>query len=201
MRINNKSKNTIILENKIVTKVADFTYLSNNVSEDGGTVKDVNIRIQKARGAFSRLRKIWQSTHTHKSTKTKIFNSCVKSVLFYGCETWLVSTENQRKLQSFINRCLRYICRIWWPRVISKENLWKETNQENVNNEIRWRKFKWIGHTLGKSDQEPCKAALMWNPQGSRKRGRPKNSWQRSTLTEAGKRSWKELRSIARDRR
>jgi hypothetical protein len=36
---------------------------------------------------------------------------------------------------------------------------------------------------------------------GSRKRGRPRNSWQRSTLTEAGKRSWKELRSSARDRR
>jgi hypothetical protein len=65
---------------------------------------------------------------------------------------------------------------------------------------MRWCKFRWIGHTLQKSDQEPCKAALMWNPQGSRKRGRPRNSWQRSTLTEAGKRSWKELRSIARDR-
>jgi hypothetical protein len=59
MRINNKSNNTIILENKIVRKVADYTYLGSNVSEDGGTVKDVNIRIQKARGAFSRLRKIW----------------------------------------------------------------------------------------------------------------------------------------------
>jgi hypothetical protein len=59
-------------------------------------------------------------------------------------------------LQSFINQCLRYICRIWWPRVISKENLWKETNKENVNIEVRRRKFSWIGYTLGKSDQEPC---------------------------------------------
>jgi hypothetical protein len=166
--------------------VADFTYLGSNVSEDGGTVKDANIRIQKAWGAFSRFRKIWQATHIHNSIKIKIFNSYVKSVLLYGCETWLVSTEIQRKLQSFINCCLRYICRIWWPRVISNENFWKETNQENDNIEIRQRKFKWTGHTLRKSDQEPCKAALMWNPQGSRKRGRPRNSWQRSSLTEAG---------------
>jgi hypothetical protein len=129
------------------------------------------------------------------------FGDCPRISLLYGCETWLVSTEIQRKLQSFINRCLRYICRIWWPRVISNENLWKETNQENVNTEIRRRKFRWTGHTLRKSDQEPCKAALMWNPQGSRKRGRPSNSWQRSTLTEAGKRSWNELRSIVRERR
>jgi hypothetical protein len=112
MRINNKSNNTIILENKTIRKAADFTYLGSNVSEDGGAVKDLNIRIQKARGAFSRLQKIWQSTHIHKSTQIKIFNSCVKSELLYGCETWLVSIEIQRKLQSFINRCLRYICRI-----------------------------------------------------------------------------------------
>jgi hypothetical protein len=119
MRINNKPNNIIILENETIRKVADFTYLGSNVSEDGGAIKDINIRIQKARGAVSRLQKIWQSTHIHKSTKIKIFNSCVKSVLLYGCETWLVSTETERKLQSFINRCPRYICRIWWPRVIS----------------------------------------------------------------------------------
>jgi hypothetical protein len=115
MRINNKSNNTIILENQTIRKMAAFTYFSNNVSEVGGAIKDVNIRIQKARGAFSRFWKIWQSTHVLKSTKIKIFNSCVKSVLLYGCETWLVRTDIQRKLQSFINWCLRYICRIWWP--------------------------------------------------------------------------------------
>jgi hypothetical protein len=109
MRINNKCNNTIILENQTIGKVVDFTYLGSNVSENGGAIKDVNIRIQKARGAFSRLWKIWQSTHIHKSTKIKIFNSCVKSVLLYGCEAWLVSTESQRKLQSFINQCPRYI--------------------------------------------------------------------------------------------
>jgi hypothetical protein len=112
MRINNKSNNTIILENETIRKVTDFTYLGSNASEDGGAVKDINVRIQKARGAFSRLRKIWQSSHIHKSTKFNIFNSCVKYVLLYGYETWLVSTEMQRKLQSFISRCLRYICRI-----------------------------------------------------------------------------------------
>jgi hypothetical protein len=132
MRINNKSNNIIILENGTMRKVSDFTYLGSNVFEDGGAVKVVNIRIQKARRAFYRLLKIRQLTHIHKSTKSKIFNSCVKSVLLYVCETWLVSTEILRKLQSFINRCLRYICRIWRPTVMSNEKLWKETNQENV---------------------------------------------------------------------
>jgi hypothetical protein len=64
--------------------------------------------------------------------------------------------------------------------------------------EIRKRKFRWIGHTLRKGEQ-PSKVALQWNPQGNRGRGRPRNSWRRSALREAG-RSWSELRHLATDR-
>jgi hypothetical protein len=45
---------------------------------------------------------------------------------------------------------------------------------------------------LRKEDGEVPKAALLWNPQGSRKRGRPKTSWRRSVTKEVG-RSWNEL--------
>jgi hypothetical protein len=38
------------------------------------------------------------------------------------------------------------------------------------------------------------------HPQGTRKRGRPKNSWRRSVIKEAG-RSWNELRFLAADRK
>jgi hypothetical protein len=102
MRINNKCNNTIILENRTIRKVAYFTYLDSKVFEDGGAVKDVNIRVQQARGAFCRLRKIRQSTHIYRSTKIKMFNSCVKYALLYGCETWLVSTEIQNCSLSLI---------------------------------------------------------------------------------------------------
>ena len=81
---------------------------------------------------------------------------------------------------------------------IDYEYLWKATGQEDINLEIRKRKFRWIGHTLRKEDGEIPKAALHWNPQGKRKRGRPKNSW-RSVIKEAG-RSWNELRFLAADR-
>jgi hypothetical protein len=43
------------------------------------------------------------------------------------------------------------------------------------------------------------KAALLWNPQGNRKRRRPKTSWRRWVTKEVG-RSWNELRFLAADR-
>jgi len=135
-----------------------------------------------------------------KDTKVKIFNGCVKSVLLFGCETWLVTNEIQRKIETFVNRRLRFILRIWWPNIISNKDLWEATGHEDINLEIRKRKFRWIGHTLRKEDGEISKAALFWNPQGNRKRGRPRNCWRRWVIKEAG-RSWNELRFLAADRR
>jgi hypothetical protein len=122
----------------------------------------------------------------------------VKSLLLYGCETWFVTSKIQRKTQSFVNQCLRYILRIWWPNITSNRDLWRVTGQEDINLEIRKRKFRWIGHTLRREDGELPKSVLIWNPQGSRKRGRPRNSWRRSVIKEAG-RSWNELRFLAAD--
>ena len=79
----------------------------------------------------------------------------------------------------------------------SNKDLWKVTRQEDINVEIR--KFRWIGHTLRKEDGEIPKSTLFWDPQGNRKRGRPRNRWRRSANKEAG-RSWNELRFLAADR-
>jgi hypothetical protein len=118
----------------------------------------------------------------------------------------LYLTENTLMLSYHVNVSvlswervwLRYILRIWWPRTISNKDLWKTTGQEDVNLEISKRKFGWFGHTIRKDYGEILKAALQWNPQGSRTRGRPRNSWRRSVIKEAG-RSWNELRFPAAD--
>jgi len=68
--------------------------------------------------------------------------------------------------QTFVNRCLRYILRIWWPNIISNKDLWKVTGQEDINLETRKRKFRWIGHTLRKEDGEIPKAAPTLEPSG-----------------------------------
>jgi hypothetical protein len=47
------------------------------------------------------------------------------------------------------------------------------------------RKWKWIGHTIRKDGNAVERIALDWNPQGSRKRGRPKKTWRRSLMEKA----------------
>ena len=54
------------LNGEYTKRSSDFCYLGCYlgcvVAEDGGDSTDVNVRIQKARGSFSKLRKVWLST-------------------------------------------------------------------------------------------------------------------------------------------
>jgi Asp-tRNA(Asn)/Glu-tRNA(Gln) amidotransferase B subunit len=43
-------------------KITRFLLFGHVVAEDGAARADVNVRIQKARGSFSKLRKVWLST-------------------------------------------------------------------------------------------------------------------------------------------
>jgi hypothetical protein len=40
-------------------RLLDFCYLGSGVAEDSGASTDVDVRIQKARGSLSKLRKVW----------------------------------------------------------------------------------------------------------------------------------------------
>ena len=137
IRVNTVINQGLRLNGEDITRSSDFCYLGGVVAEDGRANTDVHVRIQKARGSFSKLRKVWLSTLIRKDTKIKIFNACVKSVLLHGCETWLVTSEIGHKIHTFVNRCLRYILKIWWPNIISNKDLWRVTGQEDINLEIR----------------------------------------------------------------
>jgi hypothetical protein len=57
---------------------------------------------------------------------------------------------------------------------ITNEELWRITKQKPT--EIQIKKWNWIGDTLRKEAGAIQKTALDWNPQGYRRRGRPKRT-------------------------
>ena len=79
------------------------------------------------------------------------------------------------KLQAFVNKCLRHILRIWWPNIISNEELWRQTDQEKIDVTIKRRKWQWIGHTLRRPPEDITKQSLDWNPAGKRKKRKTKD--------------------------
>ncbi|VDO95470.1 unnamed protein product [Schistosoma curassoni] len=197
-----ESSNPITLDGETLEDVESFTYLGSIVDVQGGSDADVKARIGKARAAFLQLKNIWNSKQLSTNIKVIIFNTNVKAVLLYGAETWRTNTTIIKKVQVFINNYLRKILNIHLPDTISISLLWERTNQLSAEEEIRKRRWKWIGRTLRKSSNCITRQALTWNPEGKRKRGRSKNTSCR--IIEADMKrmnsNWKELERIAQDR-
>ena len=202
LKINTSSNTPITLEGTNLEEVDSFTYLGSIIDTQGGTDADVRVRIGKARSSFKQLKKVWNCNNLTLHTKVRIFNTTVKPVLLYGAETWRITAAISKKLQAFINTCLRAILRIRWPNVITNEDLWQRTQQEPVEELIRQRRWRWIGHTLRKPTSSIVRQALTWNPQGKRKRGRPKMTWRRELEadTKMSGHSWGQIERLAQDR-
>ncbi|VDP67358.1 unnamed protein product [Schistosoma curassoni] len=125
----------------------------------------------------------------------------INGLLLNGSETWITITAIIRKLQVFINSCLRKILNIYWPNTISNNLLWERKNQLPAEKETRKRRWKWIGHTLWESSNYITRQALTWNPEVKRKRGRPINTLHRKIEADMKRMSnnWKEPERIAQD--
>lgn len=202
MRMGGRSIQPLTLNNTAVETTVKFCYLGSVLTPEGGAIEDVTARIRKAGHAFGLLKIFWNSPHIKRRTKINVFNSSVKSILLYACETWKVTTAITARIQTFVNKCLRRILKIHWPEVITNITLWRLTNQEPVAQEIMKRKWKWIGHTLRKPNNDITREALEWNPQGQRRAGRPRTTWKRTVENEARKRgkSWNEVKCLAPNR-
>ncbi|VDP41317.1 unnamed protein product [Schistosoma margrebowiei] len=168
LKYNTENTNPITLDGETPEDVESFTYLGSIIDEQGGPCSDadVKVKIGKATAAFLHLKKIWNPKQLPTNIKVRIFNTNVKAVLLYGAETWRTTTTIIKKVQVFINICLRKILNIHWPDTISNSLLWERTNQLSAEEEIRKRRWKWIGHTLLKSSNCITRQALTWNPEG-----------------------------------
>nr|KAG5687043.1 hypothetical protein BaRGS_002416 [Batillaria attramentaria] len=136
MKINTTASTPVTVGGEPIREVESFVYLGSVVDGQGGTDRDVTARIGKARAAMVMLKNIWASKVVSIRTKLRIYNSNVKSVLLYGCETWKTTKTMQQKIQTFLNTCLRRIFNIRWPEKIRNEELWERAGQEPAAKQI-----------------------------------------------------------------
>ncbi|VDO75383.1 unnamed protein product [Schistosoma margrebowiei] len=179
LKFKTENSNPITLGRETLEDVESFTYLGSIIHEQCLSDKQISTNI-----------------------KVIIFNTNVKAVLLYEAETWRTTTTIIKKVQVFINSFLRKILNIHRPDAISNSLMWERTNQLPAEEEIRETRWKWIRHTLHKSLNCITRQALTWNPEGKRKRGRPKNTlrWIIEADMKMINSKWKELERIAQDR-
>ena len=90
----NQAGNISTLEGTPLKLVDKFTYLGSSVTS---TKKDIDSRLTKAWTTIDKLSVIWKSDLTDKM-KHSFFQAAVVSILLYGCTTWTLTKQLEKKL-------------------------------------------------------------------------------------------------------
>ena len=94
--------------------------------------------------------------------KIKIYRTIILPVVLYGCETWLLTLWEERKLRVFENMVLRRIFGRRRDRVMGE---WRRLDNEELNDlyclpnivqVIISRRMRWAGHVAHMGEERGC---------------------------------------------
>jgi hypothetical protein len=129
------------------------------------------------------MQNLLSSRFLFKNLKIKIYRTIILPVVLYGCETWLLTLWEERKLRVFENMVLR---RIFGPRRDEETGEWRRLHNEELNdlysspNIVRVTKSKRmrrVGHVARMGEYRGVYRILVGKLEGMRPLGRPRHRW------------------------
>ena len=84
--------------------MTSFKYLGAILCRDDTCSAEICIRIASAMALQARLNKIWQCNTISFTRKFKLFRSLVTSIFLYGCETWTLIADAEKKGSRLLKR-------------------------------------------------------------------------------------------------
>jgi hypothetical protein len=130
-----------------------------------------------------------------KNLKIKIYRTIILPVVLYGCETWSLTSREERRLRVFENKVLR---RIFGPKRDEVTKKKKKLHNEELNNlysspnivrMIKSRRMRWAGNVARMGEGGAVYRVLVGKREGRRPMGKPRRGWEdniRMNLREVG---------------
>ena len=154
--------------------VTSFKYLG-SVITDGGSKPELLCRIAQATAALTRLKPIWIDKSISLSSKIRLMRSLVTSITLYAYESWTLTAELQRRIQTIKMKCYCKILRISFKDHATNEEVRAKIKQaigphEDLLTNVKLRKLQWYGHVSRPSGL--AKTILQGSVKGERRQGR-----------------------------
>jgi hypothetical protein len=182
MRTPDTDPTPLLLRGQPLADVDKFCYLGSFITMNGDAGPEVRSRIAKAENAFALLTaRLWSIQRIDLSTKMRVYLAAVRPVLLYGCETWPMNIEDERRIQAFEYRCWRRILSITYLDRVSNEEVTRRMGAPPLCSvELRRRRLTYLGHVLRRHPDFPARRALLARPGAGwkRPRGKPRTTWQ-----------------------
>ena len=133
---------------------------------------------------MTRLKPIWIDKSISLSSKIRLMRSLVTSIFLYACESWALTAEFQRRIQTMEMRCYRKILCISHKDHVTNEEVRAKIQQaigphEDLLTIVKRRKLQWYGHVSHSSGL--TKTILQGTVKGGRRQGRQGKRWEDNT--------------------
>ena len=159
------------LDSSSLKLVDKFPYLGSSVSS---TEADIDTQLTKAWRAIDKLSVIWKSDLTDKM-KRSFFQAAVVSILLYGCTSWTLTKQMEKKLDGNYTRMLRAILNTSWKRHSTKPQLYGHLLPITKTIKVRWTRY---AKHCWRSRDELISDVLLWAPSyGRAKAGLPARTY------------------------
>jgi len=171
------------INNSTFERVEEFKYLGTTLTHQNSIPEEIKSRLRLGNACYHSVQNLLSSRLLSKNLKIKIYRTIILPVVLYGCETWLLTLREERKLKMFENMVLR---RIFGPRRDEVKGEWrrlcnKELNDlyssPNIVRVIKSRRIRWAGHVVRMGEERGAYRVLVGKLEGKRSLGRPRSRW------------------------
>ena len=159
-------------------------------------------KLSLAVSAMTRLNVIWKSNSISFPVKLILFKSLLVSILLYGCESWTLTADLDRRIQASEYLCYRRLLSISYTEHRTNEFVGQQVTNHAGSEEpllatVKRRELAWYGH---KSRQDSlAKIILQGTVEGKKTRVRSMKSWL-DTIKDLSKQPTARLLRIVKNR-
>ena len=145
-------KTSILMNRERLEEATSFKYLGSIISSEGDFTEEIRTQINLATSAITRLKKIRSNNNIKTVLKIRLYKSLVVSVLTYGCRSWTLNSEPERRTATLEITFFRRILKISYKDHITNISVLQDITetagpQEPLLATIKHRKFQWFGQT------------------------------------------------------
>ena len=162
------------IDGETVETVADFIFLSSEITEDGDCSHEIERRLLLGRKVMTNLDSILKSRDVTMPPKVCLVKAMVFPVVVCGCDSWPVKKAECWRIDAFELWCWRRLWRVPWTARRSNQSILKEISPGcSLEGLMLKLQLQYFGHLMRRVDS--LEKTLMLGRIGVRRRRR----WQR----------------------
>jgi hypothetical protein len=140
----------------------------------------VRARVAAAWKKWREMASLLKNRHIPLKIRGSVYESCIRSVMLYGAETWEMTGKIEDIMKHCDRRMLRYIAEVSWKDKVNSEEVAKRCGLKEIQEKMKHRRLQWFGHVRREKGGEGVRRVEEINVTGARPVGRPKRTWRQT---------------------